>query len=522
MKRLALLVASAVPLLVADAAPLAAQAGTCSTGNAGRWCVHQDSPGVIGTAQAGDRFGAAIALGDFDHDSRLDLAVGAPGEADGVANNAGVVHVFYGVGLQLTTTGNQAFDQNFSVIDDDGGTETGDQFGAALAAADFDGDGFDDLAIGSPGETVAATTNVCGIDHICQNGGAVHVLFGSASGLTTTGSQLLAKDDVPGVVYEDNSHFGSELTAVDKNHDGQPELVVGMPGEGISQTGYLLTYDYNGFRFVDPTVVGFTGSSGGDHYPSAASAGILGLSVAGRTVGGCADCDFGATDAGAVEISNTAVLVQTDFGSAGAAAGDHFGASLAIGDFDGDSELDLAIGAPNKNHGAGNPSDSGRAYVAYGPIEDGVQDVFDILGEDGVPGQTAAADELFGSALAAGDFDGDGRDDLAVGAPGEFSGGDGAVLSFYGGPSALAGSTRFNEGSVGGTAGDGQAFGSVLAAGDFDGDGIAEVVIGVPDAPVAGANSAGIVYVTRAFDPALLFVDGFEEDGTASWSAVVP
>ena len=522
MKRFALLIASAVPLLVADAVPLAAQAGTCSTGNAGRWCVHQDSPGVIGTAQAGDRFGAAVALGDFDSDNRLDLAVGAPGEADGIANNAGVVHVFYGVGLQLTTTGNQAFDQNFSVIDDDGGTETGDEFGAALAVGDFDGDGYDDLAIGSPGETVSATTNVCGIDHICQNGGMVHVLFGSPAGLTTTGSQLLAKDDVPGVAYEDNVHYGAVVTAVDKNHDGQPELVVGMPGQASSQSGFLLTYDHNGFRFVDPTLVGFTGSAGDDHYPSAATAGILGLSVAGRTAGGCADCDFGGTDAGAVEISNTAVLVQTDFGSAGAAAGDHFGASLAIGDFDGDSELDLAIGAPGKNHGTGNPSDSGRAYVAYGPIEDGVQNEFDILGEDDVPGQTPAADELFGSALAAGDFDGDGRGDLVVGAPGEFAGGDGAVLSFYGGVAALAGATRFNEGSVGGTAGDGQAFGAVLAAGDLDGDGIDEVVIGVPDAPVGGANAAGIVYVTRTFDPAFLFVDGFEDDGAASWSPVVP
>jgi hypothetical protein len=521
MIRHALLFASAVSLLFAGVAPLAAQAGTCSTGNAGRWCAHQDSPGVIGTAQPGDRFGAAVALGDFDSDNRLDLAVGAPGEADGVANNAGVVHIFYGVGLQLVTSGNQAFDQNFSVIDDDGDTESGDQFGAALAVADFDGDGFDDLAIASPGETIATTTNQCGIDGICQNGGLVQVLFGSGSGLTTAGAQLRSKDDV-GVAYEDNSHFGAVVSAVDENHDGQPELVVGMPGEGSSENGFLLTFDWNGFRFVDPTMVGFTGSAGDDHYPSAAAAGILGLSVSGRIAGGCADCDFGGADAGAVEISSTAVLVQTDFGTAGAAAGDHFGASLAVGDFDGDNELDLAIGAPNKNHGSGNPSDSGRAYVAYGPIEDGVQSEFDILGEDDVPGQTPAENELFGAALAAGDFDGDGRDDLAVGAPGEFSGGDGAVLSFYGGASTLGGSTRFNEGSVGGTAGDGQAFGTVLAAGDLDGDGIDEVVVGVPDAPVGGHNAAGIVYVTRAFDPAFLFVDGFEDDGTASWSAVVP
>lgn len=49
-----------------------------------------------------------------------------------------------------------------------------------------------------------------------------------------------------------------------------------------------------------------------------------------------------------------------------------------------------------------------------------------------------------------------------------------------------------------------------------------EVVIGVPEAPVGGANAAGIIHVTRAFDRAFLFGDGFEDDGTASWSAVVP
>ena len=142
-----------------------------------------------------------------------------------------------------------------------------------------------------------------------------------------------------------------------------------------------------------------------------------------------------------------------------AQAGDRFGAAVVIGDFDSDNRYDLAVGAPNKNHGSGNPSDSGRAYVAYGPIEDGVQNEFDILGEDDVPGPTPAADELFGSAFAASDLDGDGLD---------------------------------------------------------------EVVIGVPDAPVGGENAAGIVYVTRAFDPAFLVVDGFEDDVTASWSAVVP
>ncbi len=168
---------------------LHAQAGTCGLGNAKLWCAHQDLAAVAGSAQPNDRFGAAVALGDFNGDGHLDLAVGAPGEADGVANNAGAVHVFYGAGLQILAAGSQVFDQD-STTDTDGGTESGDSFGAALAAADFDLDGFDDLAIGSPGESQSGPLSNCGVDSICSDGGAVHILWGGGSGLTTVGSFL--------------------------------------------------------------------------------------------------------------------------------------------------------------------------------------------------------------------------------------------------------------------------------------------------------------------------------------------
>src|SRR5918993_626841 len=131
----------------------------------------QGSGGVGGAREDNDRFGAAVARGDFNGDSILDLAVGAPGEVVGSAVNAGAVNVLHGSGGGLTG-GPGLIQPN---------AEAGDLFGSALAAGDFNGDGFFDLAVGVPGENVGAVGNA----------GAVTVLFGSALGLTTAGSQTL-------------------------------------------------------------------------------------------------------------------------------------------------------------------------------------------------------------------------------------------------------------------------------------------------------------------------------------------
>ena len=89
---------------------------------------------------------------DFDGDGFADLAVGVPGEDVGTVADAGAVNVIYGGPTGLTAAGNQLWTQDSEGIK--GTQEPGDEFGFSLAAADFDRDGFADLAVGVPGEDV--------------------------------------------------------------------------------------------------------------------------------------------------------------------------------------------------------------------------------------------------------------------------------------------------------------------------------------------------------------------------------
>ncbi len=87
---------------------------------------------------------------DFNGDGFADLAIGVPNEAVGTVTNAGAVNVIYGStgGLSATATPDQFWTQNTPNVA--GVADVDDAFGKALAAGDFNGDGFADLAIGRP------------------------------------------------------------------------------------------------------------------------------------------------------------------------------------------------------------------------------------------------------------------------------------------------------------------------------------------------------------------------------------
>ncbi|HKE50808.1 MAG TPA: integrin alpha [Actinomycetes bacterium] len=99
----------------------------------------QNSRSVQSVAEPGDRFGGAVAVGNFNGDGFGDLVVGVPFESVGAAERAGAVNVLYGSPQGVPGYGNQYLHQDrFGV---GSSAESDDQFGAALATGDFNGDG---------------------------------------------------------------------------------------------------------------------------------------------------------------------------------------------------------------------------------------------------------------------------------------------------------------------------------------------------------------------------------------------
>ena len=155
----------------------AAQAGTVTIFGAvppgagsylAAFVLHQDAPtGAAGSPGTADLFGSALATGDFNGDGLVDLATGVPGENAGTTNDTGLVDIFYSPWSNTRSQGLQGIDQ--ALLGD--ARETDDDFGTALASGDFNGDGFDDLAIGVPGEEVAGGATDQGVVQVIFGGG---------------------------------------------------------------------------------------------------------------------------------------------------------------------------------------------------------------------------------------------------------------------------------------------------------------------------------------------------------------
>jgi hypothetical protein len=279
--------------------------------------------------------------------------------------------------------------------------------------ADFDNDGADDLAIGVPGENAGS--------------GAVNVLYGSASGLSGTGSQLFAQ---VGSAPETDDQFGAALASGDFNNDGFADLAVGAPFEDVG---------------------------------------------ASRADAGAVSVLYGSTDG----LTATDGQLFTQVGSA-AEPDDRFGFALAAGDFDNDGFADLAASAPFEDVGASR-ADAGAVSVLYGSASRLAASGGRLFTQVG--GATEAGDR-FGFAVAAGDFNNNGFADLAAGAPLEDVGSTvdaGAVSEIPGSASGLTttGGRIHTERSFTGPQ-SGDQFGFALAAADFNGDDLADLAVGVP------------------------------------------
>ena len=419
----------------------------------GSQLFQQGAGGLGGTPEAGDGFGLVLSTGDFNGDGRTDLAIGVPFEDVGTVDTAGVVHVLYGGTSGLTGIGSQVLQQGAGGLSET--PHAGDLFGEALAAGDFNGDGRADLAIGAPGEVRAGR----------EHAGAVQVLRGTSTGLTGMPALYQQGNNGVGDFPEAGDLFGYKLAAADFNGDARADLAIGLYAEDVGD---------------DPLQ-----DSGQVHVLYGSPTGLVG--------------------------TGSQVFRQGTGGLLGVPQpGDYFGRSLAAGDYNGDGRADLAVGVPFQF--VGGSDGAGEVQVLYGGTGglSGNGDQLFTQATDGVLGDPEA-DDGFGLALAAGDFDADGRADLAIGVPFEHIDGfqdAGVVQVLYGSASGVATPRnqliRQGSNETPGTPEDFDYFGWALAAGRFNAGLEWDLAVSVIGDTVGSVDSAGSVYTFHGSSVALL------------------
>ena len=428
---------------------------------------------LYGTADLPGALGDALATGDFNGDGTLDLAVGAPTAlVDGAYGGRVFVYTADG-NSQLMPLG------RLSARDAGSDVESGDDFGAVLAAGDFNNDGIDDLAVGLPG---------AGHHRLIDGMGLVYLYRGTNGGLVF--DQVLAMS-----TPQAGAGFGAALALGDFDGDGADEVAVGAPFASVGlgdQSGQVYVYDASEATTTVDLTWGLTGAistktgaalaagdTDGDGY------GDLAVGVPNRQVGG--DPEVGQVSlmrggAGGLGRANVVDIprasapptgsrlgsalaigrIGTDghaelaigapgYGGSGAVyllgggrgdrlrfirritqtglsqptQGDGFGQSVAFGKVDGDTFGDLVVGAPSKLNGA---LRTGMLFLFRGRADNDLRPWGTL---DGVDLGVRQADGGLGTAIAVGDLSGDGRADLWAGAPG-LAGDDGAVAGWYG------------------------------------------------------------------------------------------
>lgn len=421
----------------------------------------------------------AVPHADFNGDGIGDVAFSADGAYVSGKKEAGQLVVLYGTATGVSSAKRHTISQN--TTGSPGSAEAGDHFGYDTAYADFNGDGYDDIAVGAAGEDVGSDVD----------GGGLAILWGSASGIT--GKGVTIADPAP----SSHDRWGKNLAAGDFDGDGKADLAVGNSSAtlhvfrgGFDSSGTALL----GRSTVKPPIQGGSPANG----PLNLTAGdVNGDSRTDLVVDGFeTETDYGWNRN--YYIPGTASGLSTSGIKALKP-----GVITAIGDINADGYGDIVSGAQwnaTTSDGTSVPDSAkgGKVWVTYGTV-DGPGSVTGITQDTGnVPGASETND-WFGYELDLGDINGDNYLDLAIGVAGENIGSaanTGAVTVLYGSASGLntsTGAQSFAQSTAGvpGNDEDDDMFGIDLKLDDVTGDGKADLIAGSAE----NAGNGGVTYL---------------------------
>ncbi len=485
---------------------------------------------------AGDSSGTSVStVGDVNGDGIDDLIIGALTADSGSNMYSGSSYVVFGTVSGLPNP--------FNLEDINGlngftinGASSSDLSGRSVSnAGDVNGDGTDDLIIGASSASPNGNSGA----------GASYLVFGSDTGLPNP-LNLDSLNGVNGIIINGiaaNDNSGTSVSSAgDINDDGFDDVIIGAPfadpsNNLVAGSSYVVFGAASGipnpFNLDEINGLnGFTinGAAAGDQSGiSVSGAGdingdgiddvIIGANLSNSSAGS-SYVVFGTTSGFPNPLKLEDINGINGFSINGVTNGDQSGTSVsAAGDVNGDGTDDLIIGAYLADSSGGN--DMGSSYVVFG-TDSGLPNPFDLDDINGLNGfiinGESAGDYSGLSVHSAGDMNGDGIDDLIIGAPlaglnnNDYSGSSYVIFgstSQFSNPFNLIGLNGSNGFAINGVAENDLSGVSVSEAGDFNSDGIGDVIIGARAATPGGNAGAGSSYVVFGKEKPI-FKDGFD------------